>query len=303
MKAHLLLFSVLPASAWALNLALPPGASSTADEAKDYASYHLPVGPFQDGQIPTIWTEGQMTTRAWQIPAEGQTTLQILAPLRDQLIAEGFEPVFECAANDCGGYDFRFGTEVLDPPAMFVDLGDYHFFAGQKPGETIPEYVSLLVSQGGPLAYAQLIRVGPADGRATQITTSTKAPALDGTPMGETLVTSGHAVLDDLTFATGSSDLADQRFASLEALAVFLRADPDRKVVLVGHTDAEGSLEGNIALSKRRATSVANRLVSAYGVAQGQVSAEGVGYLSPRASNQTDQGKTLNRRVEVVLAQ
>ena len=72
-------------------------------------------------------------------------------------------------------------------------------------------------------------------------------------------------------------------------------------MVLVGHTDAEGALEGNIALSKRRATAVMERLVSVYGVEAAQVSADGVGFLSPLASNLTADGRAQNRRVEVVL--
>ena len=72
-------------------------------------------------------------------------------------------------------------------------------------------------------------------------------------------------------------------------------------VLLVGHTDAAGGLEANIALSRRRAASVVAHLVGELGVSRAQVSAEGVGYLVPRASNLTDQGRAENRRVEVVL--
>ena len=71
--------------------------------------------------------------------------------------------------------------------------------------------------------------------------------------------------------------------------------------MLVGHTDAVGALEGNIRLSKKRAEAVMRRLIDGYGVDPVQLSAEGIGYLSPRASNATEEGRRLNRRVEVVL--
>jgi outer membrane protein OmpA-like peptidoglycan-associated protein len=71
-------------------------------------------------------------------------------------------------------------------------------------------------------------------------------------------------------------------------------------VVLVGHTDASGGLAANVALGAKRADAIRARLVAS-GVPTAQVSAEGAGYLAPRASNLTDEGRRLNRRVEVVL--
>jgi OOP family OmpA-OmpF porin len=72
-------------------------------------------------------------------------------------------------------------------------------------------------------------------------------------------------------------------------------------VALVGHTDAQGTLDNNIALSKKRATSVLNRLVEKHGVDANQLTAEGMGYLSPIASNLSAEGREANRRVEAVL--
>jgi len=90
-------------------------------------------------------------------------------------------------------------------------------------------------------------------------------------------------------------------FTSLTELADYLKANPEKRVALVGHTDAEGSLAGNISLSKRRAASVMDRLINDLGVNPGQLEAEGIGYLAPIASNQTDDGRTRNRRVEAIL--
>ena len=70
--------------------------------------------------------------------------------------------------------------------------------------------------------------------------------------------------------------------------------------MLVGHTDAEGSLEANRALSERRALAVVERLVASHGIAPERLRAEGVGYLVPRAPNTTEEGRARNRRVEVV---
>ena len=77
----------------------------------------------------------------------GQTTLQILAPLRDQLSEAGYEIIFECAANDCGGVDFRYALDLLPEPDMHVDLGDYRFVAAQRATDTRPEYITVVVSR------------------------------------------------------------------------------------------------------------------------------------------------------------
>ena len=111
----------------------------------------------------------------------------------------------------------------------------------------------------------------------------------------------GRAVLGDLSFETGSAQLAQGDYASLRALAEYLATTPSRTVALVGHTDSSGGLEANIALSKRRAASVLERLVSVYGADRAQLEAEGMGYLAPLSSNLTEAGRTANRRVEVIV--
>jgi|GEM_PF-48852 len=128
------------------------------------------------------------------------------------------------------------------------------------------------------------------------------AAAADGAAgLAEALERDGRAVLDDLVFEPGSAALGEGEFASLAALAAYLAANPEAGITLVGHTDRDGSLAANIALSKRRAASVADRLAGRYGIDRARIGAEGVGFLAPRATNLTPEGRALNRRVEVVL--
>ena len=108
-------------------------------------------------------------------------------------------------------------------------------------------------------------------------------------------------MLDGLDFATGSAELAPGGDAALLALAAYLTSHPARRVALVGHTDAQGPLDANIALSKRRAQAVADRLVAAHGVSRAQLRAEGMGWLAPLATNLTPEGREANRRVEAVV--
>ena len=77
-------------------------------------------------------------------------------------------------------------------------------------------------------------------------------------------------------------------------------ANPVAKIAIVGHTDSVGSLDGNTALSRRRAESVLERLKSIYAIDPDRMEANGVGYLAPIASNLTEEGRQANRRVEVI---
>jgi len=75
---------------------------------------------------------------------------------------------------------------------------------------------------------------------------------------------------------------------------------PDLKIAVVGHTDNVGGYETNLDLSRQRADAVVAELVAAYGVAADRLFAAGASFLAPIASNETDEGRALNRRVELV---
>ena len=110
----------------------------------------------------------------------------------------------------------------------------------------------------------------------------------------------GHMILRDLRFESGSASLGDDAVASLDAIAAYLAETPDRRVLFVGHTDATGSLEANIAVSRARADAAMD-YVREKGVAAAQLGSEGAGYLAPVASNLTEVGREENRRVEAIL--
>lgn len=84
-------------------------------------------------------------------------------------------------------------------------------------------------------------------------------------------------------------------------MAAYLNANKSIKVYIVGHTDNEGSLDLNMNLSEQRAIAVVTFLQENFKVQSGQLLARGVGPLSPLASNSNENGKKLNRRVEMVL--
>jgi len=312
------LVALLAAPVLAAELPLPASAELTADRGEPLGSYRMPVGPLRDGTVAMLEVEGRVSHQAFRV--EGQaTTLELMAPLRTTLQAEGFSVLFECEARACGGFDFRYEAEFLPEPDMHVDLGDFRYLAAVRDGATGADHAMILVSRSSAAGFVQLTRVGPPGDAPLSLVVSTKSPDTESDLMAETvakavaasprlqpdvvgtLTATGAVALDDLVFASGSADLGEGPYASLAELAAWLAEDPAHAVTLVGHTDAEGALDGNIRLSRARAEAVRTRLIEEFGVAPGQVAADGVGYLAPRAANADAAGRMLNRRVEAVL--
>lgn len=300
------LLAILPGMAGAISLDLPASASMQTEELRPADSFPLPVGAWAEGAIPTQTVEGDISIRTWRIDSPGLTTLQILAPIRQQLAREGFETLFECRADACGGFDFRFGTEVVAAPAMFVDLGDYRFLSARHKSAAGPEYIALMISRSARAGFLQVVQIGQSPAAARPAALPAAAGTASAGPSVKpgfiaSLATEGRAVLSDLTFASGSAELDDAAFPSLKELASKLAANPGWKIALVGHTDTLGSAEANMALSQRRAEAIKDRLVNAFGVEATRIEAAGVGFLAPIATNLTPEGRAMNRRVEVVL--
>ena len=297
----------LATPAAAVELALPATAKLTADAVQGPTSQRLAIGPYANGEVMSIWAEGAIRQEAWQSPASGRTTLQLIEPLRAQLEDQGFEILFQCRDVDCGGFDFRYAQEILPEPEMHIDLGDFRFLSAQRMTDTQPEYVALIASRNRAQDYLHVTRIGTEAPELTEVSASTKNDAFEGTlevdegAIADVLEARGVAVLEDLDFSVGSSNLTDGQFPSIEALANYLLSKPNVTVALVGHTDAVGSMEANFRLSKARAAAVRSVLVSEFGIAQERIDAQGVGYLAPLASNLSEDGRMLNRRVEVVL--
>ena len=296
------LFIFLASGVFAQELRLPSNAEMTSDVTTLDAGGDIPTGPWAGGMLPQRAVSGDHRLQTWRIVASGLTSAQIMRNVREQLVNGGFRPEFECATDACGGFDFRFAIEVVRPPAMIVNLSDFRFFAAQNHSNGSSAMV--IVSRTREAGFIQLTRVGLTED-LSEIESNTPAIGREvsdvNLDVASQLSLDGRAILDGLAFETGSAQLSSGSFDALSELADYLAANPGLRIALVGHTDSDGSLEGNIHLSKRRAGSVLERLVAEYGVSRQVVAAEGMGYLSPIASNLSEAGREANRRVEVIV--
>jgi outer membrane protein OmpA-like peptidoglycan-associated protein len=118
--------------------------------------------------------------------------------------------------------------------------------------------------------------------------------------MSAKITEKGHIALYGIYFDTGNDALKPDSDPVLQEIAKTLNTDPGLKLYVVGHTDNEGALEYNQDLSKRRAASVIRALTSKLGVANERLMPIGVGLAAPVSTNDTEEGRALNRRVELV---
>jgi outer membrane protein OmpA-like peptidoglycan-associated protein len=125
-----------------------------------------------------------------------------------------------------------------------------------------------------------------------------------GTGIDVTEVDNGQAILvnlpDGVTFDVDSSTLKPQFRSTLDQIARSLQTYPDSLIDVYGHTDSTGSDQYNQALSERRARTVADYLTMR-GVSGARVRSQGYGETMPVATNDTDAGRALNRRVEIKI--
>jgi OOP family OmpA-OmpF porin len=122
----------------------------------------------------------------------------------------------------------------------------------------------------------------------------------DASSMANSIKESGKVALYGIYFDTGKSTLKPESQTALQEIAKLLKSNPGLKLYVVGHTDNTGLFDANMKLSMDRASAVVNALVSQHSVNASSLKACGDGPTAPVASNDTEEGKALNRRVELV---
>jgi outer membrane protein OmpA-like peptidoglycan-associated protein len=124
--------------------------------------------------------------------------------------------------------------------------------------------------------------------------------AIDAAAMASSIADSGSVAIYGINFDTAKSDIKPESEPAIDEIAKLLTNNPTLKVYIVGHTDMVGDAASNVRLSQARAQSVITALVSKHGIAAARLIAFGAGPYAPIASNETDEGRAKNRRVELV---
>ena len=116
----------------------------------------------------------------------------------------------------------------------------------------------------------------------------------------EAMERDGKALVYGILFDVGKSEIKPESAEALKQIADYLNNNQTIKVIIVGHTDNSGTYSNNMTLSKARAESIKNYLITKNKIAASRLLSEGVGQVCPVANNATEEGRKLNRRVEIV---
>lgn len=122
----------------------------------------------------------------------------------------------------------------------------------------------------------------------------------DAAAMGSDIDATGHVSVYGILFDTGKSEIKPESDAALAEIAKLLGSNAALALYVVGHTDNVGTLAANMKLSQDRAAAVVKTLTGKYGIAASRLSPHGVASLAPVASNNSEEGRAKNRRVELV---
>jgi len=274
------------------------------DTFNDYALFTKKAGAsggLENNKDSTIPLEGRVTWITYRNPAD-RTTLEVFRNYEDALSDAGFEVLFKCKNAECGGRNFS--HSMTDRAGSYTSIGesynDMRYLAAKLPREEGDVYVALYVAYadvgGGPDFKRVLTQLQVIEAEAMQ----ENMVVVDADAMAKGIGEEGRIALYGILFDYDSAKIKPESRPTLEQIAALLNNNPELELVIVGHTDNQGGLEYNMDLSKRRATAVRAALVRDYGIAGKRLSAWGVGYLSPVASNRSDAGRAKNRRVELV---
>ena len=114
------------------------------------------------------------------------------------------------------------------------------------------------------------------------------------------IASTGKIALYGILFDTGKSEIKPESEKAISSVATFLSENPDINIYIVGHTDNKGDYAMNQKLSKARSESVKSYLESKYAISNIRMAADGAGSICPVTTNDTEEGRALNRRVEIV---
>lgn len=217
---------------------------------------------------------------------DNTSALEAATNYESLLKSKGFKIVFSCADQECltGNLrDLYLLGEQLDPgngvSTAYADHARY-----------------LLAAREGVTAS---VLVGEDKEKSTAFLRVLEEQAIQN-KISEALADKGSVNVYGILFDFDKDVVKPESAPTLSDIAKALTANPQLKLKIIGHTDSKGGESYNLELSQRRAANVLAALTGDYGIEPSRLSSDGAGMSHPIESNDTDEGRAKNRRVELV---
>lgn len=295
------------------------GAVLDAFQSSAYDEVGLIREPIQywDKSSPNLLkVSGKVLLYYYKLP-EGRSLLEVQRNHEASLKAKGFQLKFSCATTDGSCYkknpdrespytDVSALANVIDTPEWpqigrgrqfvsnyFDNSGRYVLAQYDGPAGTV--YASIALAEGAPgkgnFAFVRVV-----EAKAME---SDKIVFVDAGAMQKGLAENGRINLYGIRFDFDKDSIRPDSQATLDEIAKLMRANPQLRVQVVGHTDAQGEEPHNADLSRRRSVAVIAALAKT-GVDARRFTSRGAGSKEPVAPNTTEDGRAKNRRVELL---
>jgi outer membrane protein OmpA-like peptidoglycan-associated protein len=251
--------------------------------------------------------EGRTSNRFYWGP-KGRSPLEVHRNFQQALTAAGFQTLYACETSECEKQKVQQLVQDLPRDANWKSFNPHVSSIFNSANQPAFHYLSASKQVQGGTMYVQVGLVGGGEeGRVRQfiqviepVKLETGKVTVDTRAIQDGLQRDGKIALYGVSFDSNKAVIREQSAEQLEQMAQALKARPQQKVFIVGHTDDQGEFEANMVLSQKRAQAVAEALASKYGIAAARMTARGVANLAPVASNASDEGRARNRRVELV---
>ncbi|MEO0275701.1 MAG: DUF4892 domain-containing protein [candidate division WOR-3 bacterium] len=229
--------------------------------------------------------EGKVTKIGYEAP-KNRSVFEVFKNYEEALKKANFNIFYIANGKDLSISDFLSPYFPLRPG--WSESKSFYLSAKDKTGNVIIS-VCVMPGWGGPVILLGIVEKKEME-----------TGLITAKDIYEKLKTEGHIAIYGIYFGFDKADIKPESEPTLKEIARFLRENPEIKVYIVGHTDNVGKLDYNMELSRKRAENVVKELVNKYGISKERLKAFGVGPLAPISSNDTEEGRAKNRRVEIV---
>lgn len=282
--------------------------------ADNFSEYHIATGPETGYRQIGEWVdlEGKVFRYNYELTSTTTTMSEVYLNYRNALQRAGFEILVadqdpnrdRMKARAVSGKSWV-GTAFLRNPLPSSSKtrlhlgssssGGYGYVAAklERPeGNTFIVVTTYQYRSDMVVAQIDIIEEAPLeDGKIT----------VDPDYLAREIAAKGSVALYGIHFDFDKAIVKPESEPELAVVAAYLEQNPTVKLYVVGHTDYQGKLDYNIELSRRRAAATVAKLTTDHQVAASRLEAHGVGSLAPKTTNESEAGRKMNRRVELVL--
>ena len=277
---------------------------------ENFVALRIPGGPGRFGASDELVfdkftaVEGRVSSYFYIQPKD-RTALEVFRNYQAALQQSGFTTLYACEMRACDQARIKetFAYEVVQPrkwadgipPSSSIER-DVRFVSAKASRNGADVFVMVFVAEprsDWQVPVAVVLVVEPAALETGKVVIGTEK-------LQRGLADDGKIALYGLYFDTGKAEVKPESKPQLAEMAKLLQTNKALKVLIVGHTDNQGTVDANLALSQKRAEAVAAALVTDHKIDAARLRARGVANFSPVTSNGSEAGRAKNRRVELV---